>query len=245
VCDKDAQNAIASNKCIEKMLEVNYADGAQISLESGSAFSVIDEADGEETTVYCGRELDVILPKPEKINTFSIGELIEAGERISAFKLEAIEDGEARTLFEGTSVGFRRVFTFEAGEYKHLRFTVEECLAEPLLARVGLYYFEDVEDNTVIERGDNIVKSFEMSNNGQRADVFFGGIYPFDRVEFSLDRRSAYKVYVFSGQVYELVSEGETIGRIGINFPKPFTDSYQIRIEAESTKITDIIVKWR
>ena len=245
VCDKDAENAIASNKCIEKMLSVNYAEGADISVPGGRVFKVVDRADGEALSVYEASVIDISLPCPQKINVFSIGELIEAGERITSFKLEAIENGVARLLYEGSSVGFRRAFVFENGEYTQLRFTVSGRMAEPLLTRIGLYYFEDVEEDEVIERGDNIVKSFETSCEGRRVDVFFGGIYPFDRVEFGLDQKSKYRVYVFSGQVYEPVYEGDAIGRVGINFEKPFTESYQIRVEAEDTKIPDVIVKLR
>ena len=245
VCDRDAEKAIASGKCIEKMLSINYATDAEISVEGGSVIDVTDRADGEEIKVFNGNVLDMILPKPKRINVFSIGELVEAGERIVSFKLESIEDGEARLLYRGTSVGFRRAFIFEGGEYGHLRFTVTEAVAPALLTRIGLYLFEDCDDAEEADPDGELVKTIDLSRNGCRADVFFGGIYPFDRIEFSLDKQSEYKVYAFSGQVYELIHEGEAIGRVGINLPVPISDSYQIRIDAATTKITDISVKLR
>ncbi|MBR7140707.1 MAG: alpha-L-fucosidase, partial [Clostridia bacterium] len=72
VCDRDAENAIASGKCIEKMLSHNYADGADIS-HGGSQMTVVDEADGEESVVYLADVIDIVLPKSEKVNVFSIG----------------------------------------------------------------------------------------------------------------------------------------------------------------------------
>lgn len=101
---------------------------------------------------------------------------------------------------------------------------------------LSLNYADDAKIS--VER-DSVIKVTD------RADVFFGGIYPFDRIEFSLDRRSEYKVYAFSGQVYELIWEGEAIGRVGINLPEPMTESYQIRIDAATTRLTDISVKLR
>jgi hypothetical protein len=245
VCDVDAEKAIASGKCIEKMLSLNYADDAKISVSGDSIIKVTDRADGEQTDVFCGNVLDIVMPEPKRINVFSIGELIEAGERIVSFKLESIEEDSARLLYSGTSVGFRRAFVFEEGEYIHLRFSVTESVADPLLARVGLYFFEDADDVDQSDPDGELVKTIELSRDGCRADVFFGGIYPFDRIEFSLDRRSEYKVYAFSGQVYEPICEGEAIGRVGINLPVPISESYQIRIDAATTRLTDISVKLR
>ena len=232
VCDRDAENAIASGKCIEKMLSHNYADGADIS-HGGSQMTVVDDADGEESTVYLTDAIDIVLPKSERVNVFSIGELIEAGERINSFTLEAIgEDGEATLLYQGKSVGFRRAFLFDEGEYKHLRFSVKGCLASPMLKNIGIYLFEDIED----EEGDlgdgELVRTIERSEDGHSAEAAFGGIFPFDRIEFSLDAMSKYKVYTFSGQVYELLCEGEGKGRIGINLPEPIRDCYRIKVEA-------------
>ena len=232
VCDRDAENAIASGKCIEKMLSHNYADGADIS-HGGSQMTVVDDADGEESVVYLADVIDIVLPKSERVNVFSIGELIEAGERINSFTLEAIgEDGEATLLYQGKSVGFRRAFVFEMGEYKRLRFSVKGCLAPPMLKNIGIYLFEDIED----EEGDlgdgELVRTIERSEDGHSAEASFGGIFPFDRIEFSLDAMSEYKVYTFSGQVYELLKEGEGKGRIGINLPEPIRDCYRIKVEA-------------
>ena len=232
VCDRDAENAIASGKCIEKMLAVNYADGADISY-GGSQMTVVDDADGEESTVYLTDVIDIVLQKSERVNVFSIGELIEAGERINSFTLEAIgEDGEATLLYCGKSVGFRRAFVFDEGEYKHLRFSVKGCLAPPMLKNIGIHLFEDIEGKEGDLGDGELVKKIERSEDGHSAEASFGGIFPFDRIEFSLDAMSEYKVYTFSGQVYELLKEGEGKGRIGINLPEPIRDCYRIKVEA-------------
>jgi hypothetical protein len=214
------------------MLSVNYADGADISC-GGSQMTVVDDDDGEESVVYFADVIDIVLPKSERVNVFSIGELIEAGERINSFTLEAIgEDGEVKLLYQGKSVGFRRAFVFDEGEYKHLRFSVKGCLAPPMLKNIGIHLFEDVEG----EEGDlgdgELVKKIERSEDGHSAEASFGGIFPFDRIEFSLDAMSKYKVYTFSGQVYEFLCEGEGKGRIGINLPEPIRDCYRIKVEA-------------
>ena len=246
VCDKDAENAIASNRCIEKMLSVNYADIADMTVRDGSVMTVVDDADGEEIKVFDGKVLDIILPEAKKINVFTIGELIEAGERITSFKLESVEDnGECRTLYEGTSVGFYKAVQIEEGEYRRLRFSVTGAMASPLLRGVGLHYYEAPADAEVIRRGDDIVKSLEKaSDDGYVVDAIFGGIYPFDHVEFTADKQGFYKIYAFSGQDYELICEGEGGCRLGVNLPYTVTESYRIRIERNS-KITDVVVKLR
>ena len=102
----------------------------------------------------------------------------------------------------------------------------------PMLKNIGIHLFEDIED----EEGDlgdgELVRTIERSEDGHSAEAAFGGIFPFDRIEFSLDSMSKYKVYTFSGQVYELLCEGEGKGRIGINLPEPIRDCYRIKVEA-------------
>jgi hypothetical protein len=227
------------------MLSVNYADGADISA-NGSVFTVVDEADGEEIRVFNGDTLDIALPEAKRFNVFTIGELIEAGERITSFKLESVgEDGECRVLYEGTSVGFYKAVQIEEGEYKHLRFSVTGSMAAPLLRGIGLHYYDSPADSEAIKRGDDIVKSIEKASpDGCTVDVEFGGIYPFDHVEFTADKQGPYKIYAFSGQNYELICEGECGCRMGVNLPHVVTDSYRIRIERNS-KITDVVVKLR
>jgi hypothetical protein len=232
VCDKDAENAIASGRCIEKMLSVNYADVASITPARGTTVNMVDDADGEETAVYTGGVLDIVLPKAERINVFAIGELIEAGERITSFKLERVNvDGSCDTLCEGTSVGFYRAVQIEDGEYDHLRFSVTGSMAAPLLKKVGLHYYEAPADVEVIRRGDDIVKSIESIGDGCTVDVEFGGIYPFDTVSFNMKYQGYYKIYAFDGaEFYEIANGWEGDYIVDLNLGRVIDSSYQIKI---------------
>ncbi|MBQ9692395.1 MAG: alpha-L-fucosidase [Clostridia bacterium] len=246
LCDKDVENAILSHRCISKMLAVNFARGADITASSvlcpecSPEKAVFDESE----LFYASKEdtcsIDIVLPKAERINVLALGELIEAGERITGFKIEDLSDGEPSLLYEGTSVGFYKAVKIPEGYYKHLRLTVTAAFAPPVIRTLGLHLFEDVEnENERALKGENLASlstaSVEYSNENKTAVVAFGGIYPFDTVEFSLTEDGEFEIESFSGQCFQPAARGKTEnGRACVNTPNSVCGSYQIRIKASA-----------
>lgn len=232
VFETDAKNAIESHKNISKMLSLNFAEDAEI---SGDVIEMIDEDDGERALVREGYVFDIKLPKAQKINVFIVGELIEAGERISEFKLESIgEDGEAVLLARGTSVGHCRALRFDEDNYSHLRFTVLGAMATPLIRAFGLHFFESHGDTHSLKREGDLVSKVDAAEDKKSAVVAFGGIYPFDHVEFCLTQNGSYELYAFNGQDFILVMQGESLAtEVIIDLPKAIEGSYQIKIKSD------------
>ena len=245
ICDKDAENALISHKCINKMLSTNFVDKATIITPNSPLTPIIiqNETTNVRLKVYQGDEFEIDLPTPEKINVFVVAELIEAGERVTAFKIEGIdENGNESLLYEGRSIGFYKAVQIKEGRYKSFRFTVKETHAQPMLLNFGLHYFEDHVEPATAASDKNIVKSIELINDAKTAVVNFGGIYPFNYIEFSVANNTAYKVYVFNGLSYDLISDGTSNGEIvKIHFKDVIDGSYQIKLEAQNG-INNIVV---
>ena len=241
VQDTDAKNARLSYECIQKMLDVNYFDNSKVTTD-GESFTVTDEADGESFTVYNASVMDITLPSPTLVNVFSLGELIEAGERVYSFKLESLDNDEPKLLFEGTSVGFRRTFRIPEGEYSRFRVTILKSQGTPYLRDIGIHYILDFDDDSELSSGGELVRDIEWSEDRRSCVVSFGGIFPFNTVEFTIDKAVPYRVYAFSGQVFEEILSGTGPCVVCRTLPSPILDSYQIKIEAES-KISAISVR--
>ena len=251
VCDSDAESALISHQCISKMLSVNYVDNATVT--ALDAYMDIFTADSKNDTrnlkVYPAYTVEIELPKSEKVNVFAVSELVEAGERVNGFALEAVDDrGNTELLYSGESIGFYRAVRIKEGKYKRLRFTVISALAKPLLMNFGIHYFEDYVLQSIDLKsndGANIVKSIEADDSGKCAVAMFGGIFPFNHVEFTTERGKDYKVYAFNGSSYYLIASGVTESeRVTLSCPQVIDGSYQIKIEGDSA-VSDVFVAWK
>ena len=245
VADEDAANALESHRIVQKMLSVNYADGATVTTDSGlPVLTVTDDENGATLDVRRGRVFDICLEKPETINVFITGELVDAGERITGFTLESIDaDGNATLLYRGTSVGYNRAVQFETGEYSHLRFTVTEAMDEPLVKKFGLHFIEVLPEPTALQRAGNLVEVTEYDAVKKRIIAAFGGIYAFNYVEFGTRKGEAYRVFAFNGLSDELIAEGVAESDVVVlPFDTLHEGSYQIKIVSECIDTDKTIV---
>ena len=230
----DAENARASHQCISRMLAADFAAGAEIESEAEPI-----RLPDRDTVIRRGRVFDIRLPKPARINVFSVREFVEAGERITGFSLDGeAADGTVTRLWDGASVGFYRAVQIPEGEYVRFRFTVTESAAEPLLAGFGLHLFTDSAEEAAAVRLVNLAAgasaSVRIRADGKTAEVAFGGIYPFNRIAFAMADAGRCTVEVFGGTVYETLFDGVCNAAAEIRLDEPVTGSYQIRIHAET-----------
>jgi len=75
-----------------------------------------------------------------------LAEHLKTGQRISAFVLEAWEDGDWKEFARGTTVGYKRLLRFPAVHTERVRLRILSARAEPELARLGLYLLVGLED---------------------------------------------------------------------------------------------------
>lgn len=245
VHETDVQNVILSHRCISKMLAVNYAVGANITASStlSEEFSIDKVTYEEDELFYASAEntctIDIVLPPKTLLNVFAFGELIEAGERITAFKIEDVTEGEPKLLYDGSSVGFYKAVQLPENDYGHLRLTVTEAFAPPVLRTIGLHLFEDVEDDSVATaKAQDLAKlsttTYEYSEDGKSVVVAFGGIFPFNHVEFTLCGASDFVIEAFDGARYRASSRGRTEdGHVSVPLEHAAYGSYQMRIKAD------------
>ena len=246
ICDTDAQNAIISNEYITKMLSKNYLENATVTADSTLADALSAQnlvISGEESFYAANKNtavIDFVLEKPAVFNVFTLSEVLEAGERVTEWKLEAVDGENATLLAKATSIGHLRALRFPEGEYKHLRVTIISSQDKPVLRAAAAYRFEDINDENAIAERKNLMASdlsnVEYSADRKTATLSFGGIYPFNYVAFSGRGKGGYEISVFNGSRYEPLSSGELMrGRTCVKLDEPIEDSYQIRIYSETS----------
>jgi len=80
------------------------------------------------------------LPGERTFDIIRLQEPITMGQRVARYRVEIWANGAWRTVSEGTTIGHKKLDVLEAPvTTSRVRIVVEEALAEPLLAEVGLY----------------------------------------------------------------------------------------------------------
>ena len=242
----DVENATESDRRINAMLASNimnytmlkadskYCDGTEITNAVASDSELFYASAKDRSTAVI--EITVADGAPP-YSTLILGEKVELGERITAFKLEALDGDKPEILYTGTSVGYLRAVKFKVGEYKKLRLTLEGMKAPVTLRTLSLNVYDEEEstDGTGARVELTTLSSAEciLSADGKDAQIMFGGIFPFDRVSFMTHAGSEYRVYAFDGSKYYPVAEGvANTYRVNIELDEPILSSYQIKIES-------------
>lgn len=88
-----------------------------------------------------GCTVELALPQPANIDHVVVMEELSHGERIRAYRIEALTPGNAWvTLCDGLAVGHKRIQTFPRREVAKLRLQVTKAAGEPKIRRLAAYF---------------------------------------------------------------------------------------------------------
>ena len=86
-----------------------------------------------------GSTWTVTLREPKAFNRLVLQEDLTLGQRIAAFTVEALQDGEWNTVASETTVGFKRIVLLPDVTASAVRIRIDESLAKPFLSHIALY----------------------------------------------------------------------------------------------------------
>lgn len=133
------KNSFAVNLALNKKVLVENATGKIVT--SGLKGIVDDNAD----TFWKTNEKDktvtftIDLGKPTLFNRFIAQEYIRLGQRVKAFKIEALVNNNWKVLSEGTTIGYKRILRFQAVTARYIRFVITDSKCNPLISNFGIY----------------------------------------------------------------------------------------------------------
>jgi alpha-L-fucosidase len=253
IVDTDIRNAVESNRRINKMLSVNFADNATLAADS----TYSDKTEIYNSTL-CDNNLffatnnrkskaviNIFLNSECVYNVLMLGEKVELGERITSFKLEAIDGENVMKIAEGTSVGYLKATRFKECSYKNLRLTLEGITAPITLRHLALHFYEEDKSNpTVSLTKDNLATNqsanITLSEDRKEAIINFGGIYPFDTISFLGALWGKYEFFAFDGSKFYSIGSGYSPDyRVTLKLDEAIESAYQIKITCESGFATE------
>jgi alpha-L-fucosidase len=140
---------------VRNIYSVNLLEGASISAGTeDSAHRAANILKDDETywrpegtaSEGCGAggeneraELEIRLRRYTKISHIELQEQIRESQRIEAFSVYAETGNRREKIYEGTTVGFRKICRFKPVETDHLRITIEQSRIYPTLRFAGAY----------------------------------------------------------------------------------------------------------
>ena len=100
----------------------------------------IARTDGE------GKELQIRLPKKQKVNQLVIQEKIKNGERVRNYEVQAWINGNWERVFEGQAIGHKHIRQFKTISTKKLRLIFNESLATPQIKNFSIFYVKEIDN---------------------------------------------------------------------------------------------------
>lgn len=145
----DEKMALEFGKTVKEAFAVNLVEKTktEASHVRGNAkrFGAAKAIDGDKETYWATNDditsasLTIDLGKPTLINRFLAQEYIRLGQRVKAFTVEALVDGNWKEVATATTIGYKRIIRFPSVNATKVRFTITESKSCPVISNIGIY----------------------------------------------------------------------------------------------------------
>jgi alpha-L-fucosidase len=134
---------------VKEAFAVNLAEKAKVSASNvrgnSKEFSAEKTIDGNNDTYWAtddgltNASLTIDFRKATTFNRFLVQEYIRLGQRVKAFTVEALVDGNWKELAKATTIGYKRILLFPTVKATRLRFNITDSKACPVISNIGIY----------------------------------------------------------------------------------------------------------
>lgn len=145
----DEKAALEFAKAVKAAFAVNLVTKAKASASNvrGNAkeYGADRAIDGSNNTYWSTDDglkeasLTIDFGKPTLFNRFLIQEYIPLGQRVKAFKLEGLVDGNWKELAAATTIGYKRILRFPSVRATQVRITITDAKSCPIISNIGIY----------------------------------------------------------------------------------------------------------
>lgn len=90
--------------------------------------------------------ITLLLNTAQEANTFMIQEYLPLGQRIKSFTFEVLVNGVWEKVYEGSTIGNKRLIRFETQALDGVRFTVTDSKAQAVFSNMGLFKAPELRD---------------------------------------------------------------------------------------------------
>ena len=86
-------------------------------------------------------QLLIFLPQKKPINAIVMEEMIKFGQRVKSFIIEIYDGTNYRPVFNGTTIGRKKIAIFTTTQTDRIRITITHAKAPPVLRAISAYHF--------------------------------------------------------------------------------------------------------
>ena len=147
------ENDVAALMAFRKLREAAFARNLAAGMPAtaadtrpGRAFAAGNAVDGSAGTYWAAGDgvtdawLAVDFGQEKTVDCAVVQEAIALGQRVEAFTIEAFTAGEWKTVFEGTTIGHKRIVRFAPIAASKVRLHIRRARACPAISNFALYH---------------------------------------------------------------------------------------------------------
>lgn len=145
----DEKAALDLAKAVKEAFAVNLVENTKVDASNtrGNArkFDAAKAIDNDKETYWATDDgvttasLTIDFGKPVTFNRFLAQEYIRLGQRVKAFKVEALVNGDWKEIAKATTIGYKRILRVPTVQASKLRFSVTDSKACPVISTIGVY----------------------------------------------------------------------------------------------------------
>jgi alpha-L-fucosidase len=149
IYENDERAALAFADAVKKTFAVNLAINKKATASNirsdDKYFAATKAIDGDKNTYWATDDniktasLTIDLAKPTKFNRFLVQEYIRLGQRVKAFTVQALIDGNWKELAKATTIGYKRIVRFPSVTATKVRINIIDAKTAPLICNIGIY----------------------------------------------------------------------------------------------------------
>jgi len=147
--EKDERAALEMAKTLKEAFALNLALKAKVQASNvrgkSKEFGAEKATDGKKDTYWATDDqvtkatLTIHFSKPTTFNRFLVQENIRLGQRVKAFTVEAMVDGNWKEVAKATTIGYKRILLFPGVKATEVRFNITDSKSCPVISNIGLY----------------------------------------------------------------------------------------------------------
>lgn len=143
ISESDVKNLEGWKKLRDETFKDNLLKKARIISANGKNIKAL--LDDNYATYWttsgkdCTATIEFDLPAPVSFDLLQLQENIAVGQRIEKFSLEYFDSGEWKIITTGTTVGYKRIVTFNPLISNKLRLVISSSRLNPTLSAMGLF----------------------------------------------------------------------------------------------------------
>ena len=151
--ENEVKNLKALADYLNTTFSYNYSKGQRVITSSTlKGYDNKDLIDDDKKTYWASGvndqnpTIEIHLDNPVLVNTFMIQEYLPMGQRVKSFYFEVFSDGNWEKVYEGSTIGNKRLIRFQTQTIERVRFTVNDKKAQIVISNIGLFRAKDLDN---------------------------------------------------------------------------------------------------